>query len=75
MADYLAGQGSAYLLQLHRAQAQLPDAPQYLDIAPPYKMLRNRRVASVEVVCKLHCVLVAISWESLHCALGWGFMR
>ena len=47
VADYLAGQGSAYLLQLHSSQAQLPEAPQYLDIAPPYEMLLQKQASIV----------------------------
>ena len=42
VADYLAGQDSAYLLQLHQTQLQLPCALVYLDIAPPYELpLKN----------------------------------
>ena len=39
VADYLAGQGSAYLLALQHSQASLPNAPVYLEVAPPYELL------------------------------------
>ena len=35
VADYLAGQGSAYLLDLRQSQSQLPVVPVYLNVAPP----------------------------------------
>ena len=39
VADYLAGQGSAYLLSLKQEQTQLPLEPVCLDVAPPYELL------------------------------------
>ena len=39
VADYLAGQGSAYLLLLRQEQTQLPLEPVCLDVAPPYELL------------------------------------
>ena len=45
VADYLAGQGSAYLLQRRRSQAHLPAAPEYLDIAPPYELLLKKHAS------------------------------
>ena len=39
VADYLAGQGSAYLLSLRQEQTQLPLEPVCLDVAPPYELL------------------------------------
>ena len=39
VADYLAGQGSAYLLLQQQELAQLPNAPVSLDVAPPYELL------------------------------------
>ena len=39
VADYLAGQGSAYLLSLSQEQTQLPLEPVCLDVAPPYELL------------------------------------
>ena len=39
VADYLAGQGSAYLLSMRQEQAQLPHEPVCLDVAPPYELL------------------------------------
>ena len=39
VADYLAGQGSAYLLLLQQEHTQLPNEPVCLDVAPPYELL------------------------------------
>ena len=45
VADYLAGQGSSYLLQLQNSQAELPTTPCYLNIDPPYELLLQRHEA------------------------------
>ena len=47
MADYLAGQGSLYLLQVRNSQAELPTTPCYLNIGPPYELLLQRHASIV----------------------------
>ncbi len=50
VADYLAGQGSAYLLLLQQEYTQLPSEPVCLDVAPPYELLLKNHA----VIAGLH---------------------
>ena len=50
VADYLAGQGSTYLLLLQQERTELPMEPVCLDVSPPYELLLKNHA----VIAGLH---------------------
>ena len=50
VADYLAGQGSAYLLLMQQERADCPIEPVCLDVSPPYELLLQNHA----VIAGLH---------------------
>ena len=52
VVDYLASQGSAYLLLLQQSQSQLPSSPVlYLDIAPPLRVVAQESCRDRWIAC------------------------
>ena len=50
VADFLAGQGSAYLLQMQQERVDCPTQPVCLDVSPPYELLLQNHA----VIAGLH---------------------
>ena len=77
VADYLAGQGSAYLLQMQQERADCPTQPVCLDVSPPYELLSQNHA----VIAGLHAggkfVLALLEMpggtvEEMACNLAYG---